>query len=448
MTRDNPIAEPLHTSLADLQSKDSSLDPQDVEASKSVSNIPPEGGTRGWLCVLGAFLAIFCTFGFLNAIGVFQAYYTQTLTSSSPFSISWIFAVQLALMWAPGPIFGRVIDTYGPAPILYPSAFLCVFSLAMTSLATKYYQIFLAQGLGFGLGAGGCFSVAMVCTGQWFVKRRALATGVAVTGSSLGGVIFPILFHRVMQQVGFNGAVRYTALFISILFIASCFLIKARLPRKEWNWSVKWFDLTLFKDIEFALFTIGAHFGMWVIFAPLIFLPSMAEEQGFSSKLALYLLSIINATSIFGRTILPYYADKIGAFNIVTMSGGMSGICMLALWLPFNNHPNHVGLIVFALAYGFFSGAFVSLLMPCVAKAGSIETLGRRFGTFQIIISVRLMGCSNLTGPPIMGAILNRQGAHDYSGLQIFGGVSSIVGCVFLVGSTYLIGKKQGSWKV
>lgn len=29
--------------------------------------LAPEGDTRGWLCVAGAFLAIFCTFGFLNA---------------------------------------------------------------------------------------------------------------------------------------------------------------------------------------------------------------------------------------------------------------------------------------------------------------------------------------------------------------------------------------------
>jgi MFS family permease len=84
-------------------------------------------------------------------------------------------------------------------------------------------------------------------------------------------------------------------------------------------------------------------------------------------------------------------ADQFGVFNIVTMSAGMSGVCMLALWLPFYYHPSHAGLIVFALAYGFFSGAFVSLLMPCVAKAGSIETLGRRFGTFQIVISLRFV---------------------------------------------------------
>ncbi|KAF2009284.1 MFS general substrate transporter [Aaosphaeria arxii CBS 175.79] len=411
---------------------------------KEELSLPPEGGTKGWLCVSGAFLAIFCTFGFLNAIGVFQTTYEETILHSyTPSEISWIFATQLALMWAPGPIFGRLVDTYGAAPVLYPCSFLCVFSLCMTSLADEYYQIFLAQGLGFGIGAGGVFTTAVVCIGQWHVRRRALATGIATAGSSLGGVIFPIFFHRVMERVGFYGAIRYTALMIGILMAVSCFLITARLPRKKWDWQAKWFDVTLFKQKQFGLFTIGSFLTMWAIFAPLNFLPSMAQQNGFSPSLALYLISIVNASSTFGRTIPPYLADHIGSFNVITSSAALSGIAMLALWLPFNYHSSHTGLIFFALAYGFFSGAFVSLLMPCVAKAGSIETLGRRFGTFQIIMSI-----SNLTGLPIMGAILVRQGGVDFSGLQIFAGVNCILGSVLLLVATYSFGKTQGTWKV
>lgn len=110
--------------------------------------------------------------------------------------------------------------------------------------------------------------------------------------------------------------------------------------------------------------------------------------------LGIVLLSIygvVSAASIFGRTIPPYFADNIGSFNVVTTSAGMSGVCMLALWLPFNYHPSDAGIIVFAMLYGFFSGAFVSLLMPCVARAGKIETLGQRFGTFQMVMTIRYL---------------------------------------------------------
>ena len=165
-------------------------------------------------------------------------------------------------MWAPGPLFGRLIDTYGPKPVLYPCSFLCVFGLCMTSLAKKYYQIFLAQGLVFGLGSGGVFTTAFVCVGQWFLQRRGLAIGIASTGSSLGGVIFPIFLDRVIKRVGFYGAVRYTALFIGILLVASFPMISARLPHRKWNPDLTWFDVTLFKEKEFALYVAGAYLVM------------------------------------------------------------------------------------------------------------------------------------------------------------------------------------------
>ena len=179
------------------------------------------------------------------------------MSNYTPSEIAWIFAVQLALLWAPGPLFGCLVDTYGPAPVFYPGAFLCIFSLCMTSLATEFYQIFLAQGLAFGIGAGAVFTASTVCVGQWFVRRRGLAIGIVTTGSSLGGVIYPVFLYKVIQDVGFAGALRYTALLMGILLAASFFMIQAWLPRGKWDSNTKWFDPTLFKDKQFALYTVG-----------------------------------------------------------------------------------------------------------------------------------------------------------------------------------------------
>ncbi|KAJ5180736.1 hypothetical protein N7492_003946 [Penicillium capsulatum] len=409
------------------------------------SDLPPEGGARGWICVVGAFVCLFCTFGFLNAIGVFQTYYEQhSLSHYSSSEISWIFAVQLCLMWALGPLYGRLLDTFGPGPVLYPCSVLCVFALCMTSLADEYYQIFLAQGLGFGIGAGGVFTSAMVCVGQWFVKRRGLALGIAACGSSTGGVIFPIFLNRVVQAKGFYGAVRYTALFIGVLLAGSCFMVRSRLPRKAWDFNAPWFDLSLFKEKQFALYSLGAFFVMWGLWGPFDYLPSMAQEEaGFSSDLALYLISLINATSIPGRVIPPHIADHIGHFNVITTCALTTGVSMLCLWLPFHYHPSHAGLIVFALVYGFVTGAVVSLLMPCVAKSGKLETLGVRFGTFQMVVA---LGC--LTGLPIMGAILKTQNASDFAGLEIFASVSALLGASLLAMSTYFMSLSRGTWRV
>ena len=127
-----------------------------------------------------------------------------------------------------------------------------------------------------------------------------------------------------------------------------------------------------------------------------------------SASLSLYLISIIklvlsfsflfsdsglltilcSAGSLPGRIIPPHFADKLGYFNMMVFVSFLTGVSILCLWLPFDTHPSHAGLIVFGVVYGFVSGAYVSLLMPCAAKSGSLETLGQRFGTFQSVIGI------------------------------------------------------------
>lgn len=53
-------------------------------------------GWSGWLAVFGAFFALLCSFGQMNAFGTYQSWYSDhQLSSHSPSSISWIGSLQL-----------------------------------------------------------------------------------------------------------------------------------------------------------------------------------------------------------------------------------------------------------------------------------------------------------------------------------------------------------------
>ena len=91
---------------------------------------PPNGGTRAWLQVLGAFFLNFNTWGLLNAFGVFQAEYsTGLLRSSSQSAISWIGSIQAFLMLVVGVLCGRALDAGYFYPDIITGAFLEVFGM-------------------------------------------------------------------------------------------------------------------------------------------------------------------------------------------------------------------------------------------------------------------------------------------------------------------------------
>lgn len=64
----------------------------------------------------------------------------------------------------------------------------------------------------------------------WFYKKRALAVGIAASGSSLGGVIFPIMVQRLVVEVGFGWTMRICAFLILGLLIVANLTIRSRIP--------------------------------------------------------------------------------------------------------------------------------------------------------------------------------------------------------------------------
>ena len=59
----------------------------------------PDGGLQAWLVVFGGWCALFCTFGLINCIGVFEQYYVAVpLRHYDSSTVSWILSVQTFVM--------------------------------------------------------------------------------------------------------------------------------------------------------------------------------------------------------------------------------------------------------------------------------------------------------------------------------------------------------------
>ena len=100
----------------------------------------------------------------------------------------------------------------------------------MVSIASEYYQFFLAQSVVASIGASAVFNASLSSLVTWFFKRRALAYGIMVAGSSLGGVVLPIMMTRLIHQIGFPWMVRTMAFIFLVLLLTACLTVKSRLP--------------------------------------------------------------------------------------------------------------------------------------------------------------------------------------------------------------------------
>lgn len=173
----------------------------------------PEGGRQAYLCLLGGFCCLFCSFGWLNCLGVFQSYYQRNqLRNYSPSTIAWIPSIQILVMFLPGPLVGWIYDNHGPRGILIVGTFFHVFGLMMTSLCTEYYQFILAQGICSPLGLNCIFQAGTSTIPTWFLKKRGLAYGIMAAGSGLGGIIFPIMATHLIPQIGYAWTMRSKSL--------------------------------------------------------------------------------------------------------------------------------------------------------------------------------------------------------------------------------------------
>jgi len=388
-----------------------------------------EGGLKGRLCVLGAFCALYCSFGQLNAFGIFQSWYAEhQMHDLPPSTISWIGSLQLWVFFFSGGFVGRIYDEYGPRILMSSGTIILVFSIMMTSISTSYYEYVLCQGILFGLGVGLLFYPSLAAISTHFQRYRATAVGMAMSGSGLGGVLYPIMFRQLFTRIGFGWSVRISGFVTLALCAISLALVTSR--SRTVRSSRPWFDRDSMKDIRFMIIVFASVFISFGLFIPYFYITDYAIARSVSPVTAFYVLAIMNAGSIPGRLFPPLLSDRLGRFNLIVPCVFLSGLLTLALW---SSAKSLSSIIAFSVLFGFFSGGFNALIISCVAQISDITQIGTRVGLLYTVISFPSLG-----GGPAAGALL-KSNHGSFTGLIILSGTTITVGSFFMLCARFKI---------
>jgi hypothetical protein len=138
------IPEPENVLEADLEKADIHHPPPSGFAPGMAPADFPDGGLKAWTVVFGGWCGLFCTFGMINCIGVFNAYYIEnSLSNYSTSDVTWITSCQVFFMTGLGVVVSLCSPVSGPWLLL--TFFPC--SSAASSTA---------------MDRGGCLSAALL----------------------------------------------------------------------------------------------------------------------------------------------------------------------------------------------------------------------------------------------------------------------------------------------
>jgi MFS family permease len=222
--------------------------------------------------------------------------------------------------------------------------------------------------------------------------------------------------------------------------------MKPRIPVSP-SASARRLDLSFLKLPTFWMLQVGNIIQSFGYFLPTTYLPSYSTGTvGLSQTTGTVLVSLFNATSVFGGIALGALCDRFSVTNIMLLSSVGSALSVFLFWGMASSPGSESSqtavalLTIFSISYGFFAGGFSSTWSGVITQikrdsSPSLET-GLVFG---LLAGGR--GIGNVISGPLSTMLLRSGSLGDstspsgrtgydtqYGTLILFTGITAILG--------------------
>ncbi|XP_069108019.1 monocarboxylate transporter 12-like [Argopecten irradians] len=360
------------------------------------------------------------------------------------------------------PVVGVLMRKFGARTIAISGGLIASTGFFLSTFSPNLDVMIFLYGCVGGFGLALLYPTSLVIVGMYFEKRRALATGIAVSGSGVGALVMAPTIEFLLELYGWQGtiwimsAIVLNTVVCGALYRPVCSASSSE-HRKTFEKSTvtsqktstvtsqktstvtsqrtslnlrgccqltEIFELSLLKQPVFLLQICCCFFNMMGYNIPFSYLPVHSVSVGLSSRESALLISIIGISSIVSRVLVGYISDK-SCVNTLVLNSVMLLIGALTTsMVPY--YTTFASLAMYSAVYGATTAAFASLLTIILVKLMGLHVLSSALG-----IEFLCMGVALFIGSPIAGILSEMSGSYN-SAFYFGGAVIGLAGLLSL----------------
>ncbi|XP_016125292.1 monocarboxylate transporter 12 isoform X1 [Sinocyclocheilus grahami] len=164
----------------------------------------PDGGW-GWMIVAGCFLTTVCTRAVTRCVSIFfvefQSYFSRDYSATA-----WIHSLLDCTTMLCAPLGSYIGNRLSSRIAIMFGGLLSAAGLLLSSLATSVEFLYLTLGVLTGVGFALSYTPAIAMVGSYFSERKALAYGIAMSGSGIGTFILAPAVQLLIELFSWRGA--------------------------------------------------------------------------------------------------------------------------------------------------------------------------------------------------------------------------------------------------
>ncbi|MBI4236513.1 MAG: MFS transporter [Chloroflexi bacterium] len=401
---------------------------------------PRRGVFYGWrvvaVCLLLATLSSGTAF---YAFGLFIIPFHETLGWSRG-AVGGAISLHFLVVALTGPLVGRLVDRYGPRYLMLGGALLGGLSYLLLSRISALPALYILWVLfAVGVSSFGVVPIGSLVS-RWFVRRRGLAMGIAMTGIGLGGFILAPITGALIAALGWRATA--VALGAILLIVPAPFLLlvlrnspaemgllpdgdepSAVSPSGRPGMLPSHWDLRGAVATPAFWLTGGAFFlGSTATVGVLQHQASFFQDYSVAATTAALALGATSGVGAIGKTLIGYVSDKVPVRYVAFLSFSFQAAALALLLIT----QQPWALAVYVIFFGIGMGATV-VLVPLLV--GDIFGLGPRYGILLGATSM-VQGLGLALGPFAAGRIFDAFGSYALAfqvSLALYAGATVLV---------------------